>query len=80
MWGHQPSKDPGGEFQAEGKADVKSLSLAKVWGGGKKVPEWGGIVIPMADSCGCLAETNTILYSNYSSIKNKYIQIFFKKF
>lgn len=61
MWGHQLSEDPEGEFQAEGKADGKSLSLTQVWGGEKKVPEGGGIVIPMADSCGCLAETNRIL-------------------
>ena len=26
----------------------------------------------MADSCWCMAETNTILYSNYPSIKNKF--------
>ena len=25
----------------------------------------------VADSCGCLAETNKILQSNYPSIKNK---------
>ena len=27
----------------------------------KEVQEGGDICIPMADSCGCMAETNTIL-------------------
>ena len=35
----------------------------------KAFPE--NIRIPMADSCWCKAETNTILESNYPSIKNK---------
>ena len=30
-------------------------------GGGREVQERGGIYIPMADSCGWMAETNTIL-------------------
>ena len=29
--------------------------------GGREVEEGGNIRIPMADSCGCMAETNTIL-------------------
>jgi len=29
--------------------------------GGKEVQEGGVICMPMADSCGCMAETNTIL-------------------
>ena len=36
-----------------------------------EVPEEGDIRIPMADSFWCVAETNTILGSNYPSIKNK---------
>ena len=32
------------------------------WGrGGREVLEGGDICIPMADSCWCMAETNTIL-------------------
>ena len=30
-------------------------------GGGREVQEGGDICIPVADSCGCMAETNTIL-------------------
>ena len=30
-------------------------------GGGREVQEGGDICIPMADSCWCVAETNTIL-------------------
>ena len=33
--------------------------------------EGGDICILMADSCYCLAETNTTLYSNYPPVKNK---------
>ena len=37
--------------------------------------EWGGRfkreTVSMADLCGCMAETNTTLSSNYPSIKNK---------
>ena len=42
-------------------------------GGEKELQQEGDIGIPMytADSCWCLAETNTILQSNYPSIKNK---------
>ena len=39
--------------------------------GGRKVQDGGAVCIPMADSCGCIAETNTILKNNYHSIKNK---------
>ena len=42
-------------------------------GGGREVPEGGHTCIPMADSCWCMAETNTILKSNYPPIKNKYL-------
>ena len=37
-----------------------------------EVQEGGDICIPMADSCGCVAETNTILESSYTPIKNKF--------
>ena len=30
-------------------------------GGGREVQEGGDTCIPVADSCGCMAETNTIL-------------------
>ena len=40
-------------------------------GGGREIQEGGDVCIPMTDSCCCMAETNTILYSNYPSIKNK---------
>ena len=30
-------------------------------GGGREVQEGGDICIPMVDSCGCIAETNTLL-------------------
>ena len=45
------------------------------WGGGKggrKVQEEGAVCIPMVESCCSTAETNTILKSNYSTIKNKF--------
>ena len=38
-------------------------------GDGREVPEEGDICIPMADSCWCMAETNTILQRNYPLIK-----------
>ena len=37
----------------------------------REVPEEEDIYIPMADSFRCVAETNTILGSNYPSIQNK---------
>ena len=40
-------------------------------GDGREVQEGGDICTPMADSCCSMAETNTILESNYSPIKNK---------
>ena len=43
--------------------------------GGGEVQEGGGICILMADSCYCMAESNTILFSNYPSLKNKFKNI-----
>jgi len=40
-------------------------------GSGREVEEKGNICIAMADSCLCMAETNTTLESNYTPIKNK---------
>ena len=40
-------------------------------GGGKDVQVGGYMGEPMTDLCWCLLETNTILYNNYPSIKNK---------
>ena len=37
--------------------------------GGRKVQVGGAVCIPTADSCWCIAETNTILQSNYPPIK-----------
>ena len=42
-----------------------------VGGGGREVGEGGDICISMADPCCCMTETNTILQSNYPSIKKK---------
>ena len=41
-------------------------------GGGREIEEVGDIRIPMADPCGYMAETNTILQNKYPSIKNKF--------
>ena len=41
-------------------------------GGGREVHEGGDIYVPMADSCWCVAETNTILKSNYSPTENNF--------
>ena len=44
----------------------------EVWdgeGSERKAQEAGDMCIPMADLHGCLVETNTILQSNYPSIK-----------
>ena len=41
-------------------------------GGGREVQEGGLVRIPVADSYGCVAETNTILQSNYSPIKTNF--------
>ena len=42
-------------------------------GGGRDVQVGGDLGKPMADSRWCMAETNTILWSNYPSIKKKSI-------
>ena len=44
-------------------------------GGGREVHEGGDIYVPMADSCWCVAETNTILKSNYSPTENNFFLI-----
>ena len=41
-------------------------------GGGRKVQEEGGICVPVADSCSCMAGTNTTQLSNYPPIRNKF--------
>ena len=38
---------------------------------GKEVLEGGDICIPMADSCWCMVETNTILWISNPPIKKK---------
>ena len=42
------------------------------WGAGKEVQEGGDICILTADSCCCMAETNTTFHGNYPPIKNKF--------
>ena len=59
----------------------KDLKPSALWqsggwqgvGGGSEFQEGGDICIPITDSCWGMAETNTILQGNYSSIKNKLI-------
>ena len=56
-------------------AQIGALWQSRAVGGvgsGKEIQEWGYIPIPMTDSCWYVAETNTILYSNYSPIKNTF--------
>ena len=45
-------------------------------GGGREAQEGGDVCIPMADSCWCVAENNTTLYSNHPPIKNKFTNSF----
>ena len=42
-----------------------------VVGGGREAQEGGNKCIPIADSCCCMAETNTTLWGNYPPIKSK---------
>ena len=39
--------------------------------GGREVKDEGDTCIPMADSCGCVAEANTTLWRNFPSTKTK---------
>ena len=41
---------------------------------GREVREGGDMCVPMADSRGCMGETNMILYSNFPLIKNKLLK------
>ena len=41
-------------------------------GDGREGQEEGDICIPVADSCWCMAETNTTMQSNHPPIKNKF--------
>ena len=43
-------------------------------GSGKEVQDGGDMCVPVADSCSRMAETNTVLQSNYPPIKNKLIK------
>ena len=45
---------------------------------GRDAQEGGDMGMPMADSCWCLAETNPILWSNYPSVKNKFLKMWKK--
>ena len=42
-------------------------------GSGRELQEGEDICIPMADSCGCMAETNTHIVKQLSFNRNKYI-------
>ena len=48
-------------------------------GGGREVQEGRDVCISMADSCGCMAETNTTLYSNYPQSKTNTLEKIIKK-
>ena len=52
------------------ESDNQWWSIKEV-GSGREVQEGGNICIPMAGSYWCMAETNTLLWSNYPPIKNK---------
>ena len=61
------------EFAVWQRAQPSALDNLEGWDGvegGSEVPEAADIV-PTADSCWCMAETNTIVWSNYPPIKNK---------
>ena len=55
-----PIQAPHSEDEKQGHRDAKESSWDGV-GGGRKVQRGGDIFILMADSCCCMAETNTIL-------------------
>ena len=40
-------------------------------GDGREAAERGDICMPVADSCPCMTEINTVFYSNYPPVKNK---------
>ena len=40
-------------------------------GGGREIEGGGDTCIPVTDSCWCIVEANTILWSNFPSIKNE---------
>ena len=44
-------------------------------GGGREVQERGDICIPVADSCGCMAETNTINKAIILQLKTDFLKI-----
>ena len=44
-------------------------------GGGREVQEGGDICIPVADSCGCMAETNTIKEAIILQLKIDFFKI-----
>ena len=47
-------------------------------GRGRDAQVGGDMGTPMADACWCLVDTNTVLWSNYPSIKNKEINNYIK--
>ena len=49
-------------------------------GDGREVQEGEDICIPMSDWCWCMAETNTILWSDYPPIKNEILKKKFKNY
>ena len=55
-----PIQSPHSEDEKQSHGDAKESSWDGV-GGGREVQKGGDIFILMADSCCCMAETNTIL-------------------
>ena len=62
------------QWEFGGTQILHSVTAFEGWdgvGGGREVHEWRNLCVPMADSCWCMAETNTIFKKNYPPIKNK---------
>ena len=53
-----------------GNSYGRSVQNLRGMGGGREVQDRGNVCIPVADSCGGMAESNTVLSSNHPSIKN----------
>ena len=43
------------------KTVLRTYSVSRLWLSKDELKEEGGVCLPMADSCCCMAETNTIL-------------------
>ena len=56
-------------------AQTGALGQPRGVGGGREVQEGRDTGQPMADACGCLAETHTILQRDYPSMRNTQMQL-----